>query len=295
MNKNRWLEIPIGYFSRRPPPLIPEFRKTKQAMNATMPKRPPLAFFLLAVVLIVPFWVFGALTGLQLSPGIPVAALGTFSPMLAAMFLIHREGKRVGAVALLKRSFDFKRIEDKRWYAPILLLTPAVTILQFWVLRLMRVSLPAPQIAILPTLALCIATFIAALGEELGWSGYAIDPMQASWGALKASLILGIFWAVYHYIGLLEAHRSVEWIAWWTLFTIAARVIMVWLFNNTGKSVFGMALFHMTLNVTWYLFPIQGSFYDYRVAGLIMAFLAAILVVVWKPQMRKLSPLSTSQ
>jgi membrane protease YdiL (CAAX protease family) len=41
---------------------------------------------------------------------------------------------------------------------------------------------------------------IAALGEELGWSGYAIDPMQARWGALKASILLGIFWAVYHYI-----------------------------------------------------------------------------------------------
>jgi membrane protease YdiL (CAAX protease family) len=255
-------------------------------MNAITPKKSPLAFFLLVVALIIPFWVFGALTGIQLSPGIPVAALGTFCPMLAAIILVYREDKKAGVVTLLKRSFDFKRIKSKWWYVPILLVMPAVTTLQFWVLRLMGVSLPDPQIAILPTLALCIAAFIAALGEELGWSGYAIDPMQARWGALKASIILGIFWAVYHYIGLVQAHRSVEWIAWWTLFTIAARVLMVWLFNNTGKSVFGMALFHMTLNVTWQLFPIQGSYYDYRVTGLIMAAVAAIVVVVWEPQVR---------
>jgi membrane protease YdiL (CAAX protease family) len=255
-------------------------------MATTILEKPPLAFFLLSIVLIIPFLVYGALTGIQLSPGIPVAAIGTFCPMLAAIILVYRKDKKLGVVTLLKRSFDFKRIEDRRWYALILLLMPVVTILQFWVLLLMGVSLPAPQISIFPTLALGIAAFIAALGEELGWSGYAIDPMQARWGALNASLVLGIFWAIYHYIGLLEAHRAVEWIAWWTLFTLAARVLMVWLFNHTGKSVFGMALFHMTLNVTWQLFPIQGSFYDYRVAGLIMAAVAAIVVAVWGPQMR---------
>ncbi len=257
-------------------------------MNATTPKanKSRLAFFLLAIVLIIPFWVYGAMTGIQLLPGIPVAALGTFCPMLAAIILVYREDKRASVAALLKRSFDFKRIKAKRWYAPILLIVPVVMVLSFAVLRLTGVPVPAPQIAVLPTLALCIVTFIAALGEELGWSGYAIDPMQARWGALKAGIILGIFWAVYHYIALLQAHRSVEWIAWWTLYTVAARMIMVWLFNNTGKSVFGMALFHMTINVTWQLFPVGGSFFDPRVTGLILAVVAAIVVGVCGPQMQ---------
>jgi membrane protease YdiL (CAAX protease family) len=256
-------------------------------MSDITPEKSPLAFFLLAIALVVPFLVYGALTGLQLAPGIPVAALGTFCPMLAALILVYRQARWAGVVALLERSFDFKRIEDKLWYAPILLLMLAMTALQFLVLRLMGISVPEPHIAVLPALALCIAAFIAALGEELGWSGYAIDPMQARWGALQAGIALGIFWAVYHYIALLEAHRAVEWIAWWTLYTVAARVLMVWLFNNTGRSVFGMALFHMTLNVTWYLFPIQGSFYDFHVTGLIMAAVVAIVVVVWMPQMRR--------
>jgi uncharacterized protein len=257
-------------------------------MNATTPQphKSPLAFFLLAVVLLIPFWVYGAITGLQLSPGLPVAVLGTFCPMLAAIILVYREDKRTGVVALLKRSFDFQRIKVKRWYAPILLIMPIATVLSFWVQRLTGESVPNPQIVVFQALALCVGSFIGALGEELGWSGYAIDPMQARWGALKASILLGIILAVYHYIGLVQAHRPIEWIAWWTLYTVAARVIMVWLFNNTGRSVFGMALFHMTINVTWLLFPVSGSFFDPRVTGLILAAIAASVVMVWGPGMQ---------
>ena len=257
-------------------------------MSATTPQphKSLLAFFLLAVVLLIPFLVYGAVTGRQLSPGLPVAALGVFCPMLAAIILVYREDKRTGVVALLKRSFDFQRIKGKWWYAPILLIMPIATVLSFWVQRLSGVPVPIPQIVVFQALALCVGCFIGALGEELGWSGYAIDPMQARWGALKASILLGIIWAVYHYIGLLQAHRSIEWIAWWTLYTVAARVIMVWLFNHTGRSVFGMALFHMTINVTWLLFPVSGSFFDPRVTGLILAAIAASVVMVWGPGMQ---------
>jgi len=257
-------------------------------MSATTPQPHTslLAFFLLAVVLLIPFWVYGAITGLQLSPGLPVAALGTFCPMLAAIILVYREDKRAGVVALLKRSFDVQRIKAKRWYAPILLIMPIATVLSFWVQRLTGVPIPIPQMVVVQALALCVVFFIGALGEELGWSGYAIDPLQNHWGALKASILLGLIGAVYHYIGLVQAHRSIEWIAWWTLYTVAARVIMVWLFNNTGKSVFGMALFHMTINVTWLLFPVSGSFFDPRVTGLILAAIAASVVMVWGPGMQ---------
>jgi membrane protease YdiL (CAAX protease family) len=257
-------------------------------MNTITPQsqRSLLAFFLLAVVLLFPFLVYGALTGLQLAPGLPVAALAIFCPMLAAVILVYRQDKRAGVVALLKRSFDVQRIKNPWWYAPLLLIMPIAMMLSFWVQRLTGVPVPNPQIVVVQALALCLGCFIGALGEELGWSGYAIEPMQARFGALKASLLLGLFWAVYHYIALVQAHRSLEWIAWWTLYTVAARVIMVWLFNHTGRSVFGMILFHMTINVTWLLYPVGNSFFDPRVTGLILAAIAASVVIVWGPGMQ---------
>lgn len=256
-------------------------------MNNTAYKKSLLAFFLLAIILIIPFWVLGAIiTGIQLLPGLPIAALGTFCPMTAALILVYRERKRAGVIALLKRSFDYKRIKDNRWYVPILLIMAGVMVLSFVAQRLMGDPVPLPNITILSVLVLCLGFFFGALGEELGWSGYALDPMQARWGTLKASLMLGGFWAIYHYVGLVQAHRSVTFIAWWTLNTVSLRVIMVWLFNHTGKSVFGMALFHMTINTTWQLFPVSGSYFDPRVTGLILAAVVVIVILVWGPNMQ---------
>ncbi len=243
-----------------------------------------LLFFLLVFAFSIPFWLLGAATGLELLPGLPIASLMTFCPMLAAMVLVYRKNRGVGVAVLLKRAFDLNRIEAKVWYVPVLLLMPVVMALSFFVLRLTGTPVPLPKIALLPTLALAVAFFVAALGEELGWSGYATDPMQSRWGALSTSLILGVIWAIYHYIALAQAHRSVTWIAWWTLSTLALRIIIVWLYNNTGRSVFAAALFHMTINVTWQLFPVNGSYYDPRVSGSILALAAIIIIVIWGPQ-----------
>ncbi len=244
----------------------------------------PLAFLALVFALAIPFWVVGGLTGRQLLPGLPEAALMVICPVLAALILTYRESGSAGAAQLLKRALDFKRVTAKVWYVPVLLLMPLVMVLSFGVMRLTGTQVPAPLISVQRALILGVVFFVGALGEELGWSGYATDPMQRRLGALWAGLVLGLVWAVYHYIGLVQAHRSVGWIGWWSLGTVALRVIMVWLFNNTGKSVFAASLFHMTINLTWQLFPVSGSYYDPRVTGLILALVAAIVVAVWGPR-----------
>lgn len=95
-----------------------------------------------------------------------------------------------------------------------------------------------------------MAFLVAALGEELGWSGYALDPMQERWSAFHASLVLGVVWALWHVIAMVEAGQSPAWIAWGCLDMLATRVLMVWLYNNTGKSVFAVALYHAIANLS---------------------------------------------
>ena len=237
--------------------------------------RSPLKFFLLA----------GPLVGYQLVPGVPVTALiVVFCPATAAMILVYRESKMAGVRDLLKRSFDYKRIKEKIWCVPMLLLMPVVTISSYGWMRWIGVPLPVPQIRFVATLAMSLAIFILALGEELGWSGYAIDPMQDRWGALPASILLGLVWALWHIVPLVQVQRSPAWIAWWCLGTVAARVLIVWLYNNTGKSVLAAAVFHTTINVTWQLFPIRGSYWDPRVNGIVMAIAAVVVVAVWGPR-----------
>lgn len=245
----------------------------------------PLIFFILVFALSIPFSLLGAVTGLQLLPGLPVSSLVvTFCPLIAALILVYRENKTTGVTELLKRSFDYKRIRAKVWYAPIVLLMPGVMVLEYGLLRLMGSPVPTPQFPVLAPLVLFLAFFIAALGEELGWMGYVIDPMQDRSNALQASILLGLAWAAWHIIPVVQAGRSPAWIAWWCLATVAQRVLIVWLYNNTGKSVFAAAVYHAMMNVSWQLFPIDGSYYDPRITGLIVAVAAVIVTVVWGPK-----------
>lgn len=243
------------------------------------PKGSPAAFFALVLALTIPFWLLGAATGISLMPGLPIAALAVVCPMLAALILTLRSDGPGGARALLSRALDARRIGATGWWAAILLIVPAVSVACALVLRAQGLAVPPPQFELVPVLSLFAFFLVGALFEELGWSGYAIGPLQARWGALRASLILGGVWAAWHFIPLVQAHRSVAWIAWWTLGTVATRVQMVWLFNRTGRSVFGQALFHAISNLSWQLFPVQGSFWDPRVYGPIMAVTALAMVI----------------
>ena len=249
-----------------------------------MRNRSPLTFFALVLGLSLPFWLIGAATDLQLMPGLSVSALGAFCPMVAALILVHRESGSAGVTELLRRSFDFKRIRAKRWYAPILLLMAGVNVAVYGLMRWMDMPLPAPQIGVLAAPLMFLAFFVGALGEELGWSGYITDPLQDRWNALQTGVILGLVSIVWHLVPLLQIHRSLTWIGWWCLYAVAARILIVWLYNNTGKSVFAVALFHATLNLAWMLFPVYGSHFDIRLGGLVMAVVAIMVTVVWGPQ-----------
>lgn len=238
-------------------------------------------FLLVSVALIVPFWVIGGVSGLQLLPGLPLAGLGALCPGAAAAIVVHREGGWRAVTGLVRRSIH---LDAKRWLVPTLLLMPVVSALSFAALRLSGVPVPAPQVELTPALILCAASFVGAVGEEVGWSGYAIDPMQARWGAPRASVVMGAIWALYHYIALVQAHRALPWIAWWTVGNLALRVLIVWLYNHSGRSVLVAVIVHMTINVTWQLFPVNGSYYDPAVTGSILALVAAIAVAGWGPR-----------
>ncbi len=226
-------------------------------------------FFVLVFALSIPFWVLGIIYPIQLLPGLPISALGAFTPALGALFLTYNYDRLSGARQLLQRSFDFKRIKNKNWFLIILLINPAIAVLAYVIIGAVSEPLPIPAPLTLAIFPMFAFFFIGALGEEIGWSGYATEPLQHRWGTVTASILLGAVWAIWHFLPLVQAYRTVEWISWWALATISLRAIMVWLYIHSGKSVFATALFHAMTNLSWQLFPNNGSFYDPRVFGLI--------------------------
>jgi membrane protease YdiL (CAAX protease family) len=247
-------------------------------------KKSPLKFFVLVYVLALPFWLLGALAGdltKAIPINLPISALMFVCPITAAVILTYREQKSRGVKQLLARIFDYKRTRQKIWYVPTILLMPVIMVLSYGVMRLVGMPLPEPQIPFLAIPIFFLVFFIGAIGEEVGWSGYAIDPLQDRWSALQASLILGSVWAIWHVVPYIQAHNALAWIAWQCLGTVGLRVIITWLYNNTGKSVFVAILFHDMLNVSTFLFPNYGSHYDPAITGIIIIITAAIVTFLW--------------
>ncbi|SHF83807.1 CPBP family intramembrane glutamic endopeptidase [Streptoalloteichus hindustanus] len=236
----------------------------------------PRAFFGLVLLLGVPFWLLGALSGARLPATLPVSALGFVCPLVAAVILVRREEGGAGVRQLLRRIFDQSRITRRRWYLPTFLLMPAIVLAAYLLMRLSGQPLPEPRISLLTGLVYCVVYFVAAAAEEVGWTGYVTDPLQRRWGALGAGVLIGSVWAVWHVVPWLQV-RDVRWTVWQCVLTVAARVLIVWLYNNTGRSVFAAIVCHATINVSYSLFPNEGSHYDPAFVGAVMV--VAVVVV----------------
>jgi membrane protease YdiL (CAAX protease family) len=257
-------------------------------MNTNVLKnRSLLNFVLLLFGLSIPLWVIGAIYDVELFPGFKLFQLSLAMPAVASLILIYRESGKGGVVALLKRTYDFRNIKSKIWYLPILLIYPSIGFLDYLIQLSSGVSMPAPQFSLVILLGYSIVFFMT-FGEELGLTGYAIDPLQRRYSALMSGILLGLIWAGYHIPEfIIGGYYSFEWIFWHALYTIAGRVLFVWVYNNSGKSLFSMALLHWTFGLFWILFPATGNlqkatpYYDPRLAAFIVISYVAIVTLLW--------------
>jgi membrane protease YdiL (CAAX protease family) len=243
-----------------------------------------MTFFLLVFGLSLPLWIIGGLLHVELLPGVPLSSLMVVCPATAALLLSWKHDGRDGVVRVVKRSMDLSRIHRPVWYVPTLLLMPGIAMVAYGLMRLLRTDLPRPEVAWGAVPGMLALVIVAALAEELGWSGYAVERLQKHMTALQAAVLIGVVTGVWHVVPLLEVGRSVGWTAWQVLNIGAARVLLVWVYNNAGHSVTAAALCHASLNVSWQLFPNQGSHYDPRVVGSITVAVAVLVSVVWGPQ-----------
>jgi uncharacterized protein len=249
----------------------------------TSPDKNLPIFFLLVFATAIPFLLLSAASQIELLPRLPIAALMAICPATAAAILAYKNDGFDGVSVLLRRVSDYRRISSMIWLLPALLLPPVLSTITFLFLRLTGVAIPTPQFSLMTTTGLFLVFFVGALAEELGWSGYATDPLQQRFGALGGAMLLGFVWALFHLVALLQTGRSVLWIGWWSLGTIATRVLIVWLYNNTGKSVFAAALLHAMGNVCWQLFPVHGSYFDPRSNCIVTALTALAVTIIWGP------------
>jgi uncharacterized protein len=248
----------------------------------------PLTFFLLAFVLSAPLWLIDSVAGQSLRRKIPVelpfSALQAVNPLVAALMLVYAADGRGGVRELLKRAGDYGRVKSKVWYLPVFCLWPAAMVSAYWLMYLTGAPLPETQIPILTLPVFLVLFFVAGACEELGWQGYAFGRLRGRLNALEASLILGAVWAAWHVVPLAQTRRGPTWVVWQCLGMFPFRVLIAWLYENTGRSVFAASLFHATANVSQFSFPNYGSHYDPFVACVVLTLAAAIVIFIFGPE-----------
>jgi membrane protease YdiL (CAAX protease family) len=138
---------------------------------------------------------------------------------------------------------------------------PAIGLLTAVVLSLLETETPEWTA---PTLVTALITgvtilFIGGGLEEFGWRGYALDRMQTGRNAVLASLVLGLFWGLWHIPlffmeGTTQAEAGIP--VWeFVIQIMVLSVLFTWLYNNTGGSLLVAILFHTIGNTTGALLP----------------------------------------
>lgn len=250
----------------------------------------PAAFFVLAFVLAAPFYILNALAHLDIlgEPGLgPIyIALFTVTPIASASLLTFRQRGKDGVKELLWRILDFKRIGNHRWYGAVLLLPLLISLLSLGGSILSGADL-ASGMAPLAALPLVLSFFfVLAAGEEAGWIGYAFEPMQARYGALRAALGLGAVWALWHVPFFIFMMPGVIVFSAQVATLVSTRVLIAWAYNNAGKSLFAATLFHAAGNAWLVTLPdttTTGTLGPAIYCGLVL--LAAVAVtLLWGPK-----------
>lgn len=248
----------------------------------------PWLFFWVVGILSIPFYFVFTLS---LFPRdiyyFPIGTFMVFVPFAAASALTYREGGRTAVLALWRRAFDFRKISPKIWYLAIFLLLPAAHYLAYLLSNLLGAQLPAPTPPWAtpgPFVIQFAVLFVFAVAEEIGWTGYATDPLQRTVGTLLAAVLIAVIWQVWHWPAHILLGRSTEWIIWHSLVGIMVRILMIWVYNNTAASVFACEVMHATVNVAYRIFPTNGTQYDPITTSLVLTVLVVIAIAIWGPK-----------
>lgn len=260
-------------------------------------KHSTVGFFILAYLCTWAFWIpfviFGPSSSaiasnpdLRASPFMLLQALGNYGPTVAAVLLWIFLGKRT------KLKNAFKRLLPHRasliWYFVVLLLPVAMLLPGLFIYALLGGNIAG--FSILGILIMFVpAVFISGLGEEMGWRGYALTELQMAKSPFISSLIIGVFWGLWHLpiIYWFSPQTGLLFLAEFGLYVLlltAASIIFTWIYNATNKSLWMVVLMHAAFTaggntIAAFTHPAKGGTWVPYIANVLSACVVAVFVV----------------
>ncbi|MGB7785546.1 MAG: CPBP family intramembrane glutamic endopeptidase [Salinimicrobium sp.] len=191
---------------------------------------------------------------------IPLLFLGAFGPSLGACLLIAFSSDPAQKKDFWKRLLGFKRVSLKN-YLFIFLIFPLILSVGYGCMNFFGMEIPSFSSffegidSISGFLYLLLFMLLGGpLAEELGWRGFALQPLQEKLGPLKASLLLGSIWILWHlplfFIeGTSQNQKGFGISFWsWSLQLLLISIIFTWVYNNTRRSILAAVLLHLMAN-----------------------------------------------
>ncbi len=229
----------------------------------------PWLFFTLTFAWSWAFWVPTALWGPDATHFITQLgfALGGIGPMVFGIYFTYREGGDEVRRDYWRRVMDWKRLDFRGWELSLL----AVPLLTWLAGRVdiliggrgIQLDLTTihyfegflPQSLALPVFLVFMFLF-GPVPEELGWRGYALDRLRARHGSLRASLILGLMWGLWHLPlfflkGAYQSTLGVGTVGFFLFFAgiLPVSVVMTWIYDLARRSILSAILFHFSINL----------------------------------------------
>ncbi|HEU4664323.1 MAG TPA: CPBP family intramembrane glutamic endopeptidase [Dokdonella sp.] len=218
------------------------------------------------------------------------------APGLVAIWAAWANGGGAGARALLGRLLRWRARASV--YAAVLLGPPIVMLASIAASRMLGFAGPALPDA--GTVAAAFGpTFLVYLllnTEELAWRGYVLPRLQARWTPLRAALVLGAVWIVFHapYFFMQGGHPGgyTPWL--FVLQLLPVSILLARTFNASAGSVLLPHLLHQSINAWAEALPFLPRFAGSMapvVASIVIAFAIAGLAIAARPPMwRRLPP-----
>lgn len=230
-------------------------------LRALAARFPLVAFFALAYAIT---WGFSFLAASTAGAIAGVSGfLLIYGPALAALVVSALREGRTGVAALLRRLLIWR--VGLRWYAFVLLYALAVHLVVLGLSYALdgvapvffaspAVPASASPLATLPVLMVVLFLRVG-IGEELGWRGFALPALLERRSAFRASLILGLLWALWHFHPLNFPIVSQLGLVY-VLLVVPTAIIYTWVFRYTRGSALIAALFHAAANSAEYIAPL---------------------------------------
>jgi uncharacterized protein len=205
------------------------------------------------------------------------AVLGGFGPLLAALLVSRFESGGAGVGALLGRLRIWR--VNAAWYIVVLGIFAAIYAAGALVYTLLGGSVGG-RFFYLPENGQQVAAMIVVpLAEEPGWRGFALPRLQQRYGALRASLLLGIIWGAWHTTMFILQGFSPAVFAIAVVNILAGSVIFSWIYNRTKGSLLLAILAHVGAHLCNPYHALPGNVVPFVVYTVAVAVFASAVVL----------------